>query len=447
MLGRRPLPSRRVPRIAIAALLAAAAPARADDRFAEVPRLPDWIRGVARYKAFVYPDEGRQENDRVRNQVEADLELAPSLDPLLPGLRAETLFRAVWDDEHLSAGVFDERDERRPIATFREAFLAWEHDALELRVGRQIFAWGKADLFNPTDTLNPRDYTDLLDNEKIGVDALTARWFASERLAVEAVFVPVLFTPNRLPPRGARYDLVPPDFPIRIADRDIPPDTLASSQYGVRLSGTVPEADLDWALTGHHGFDHWPNLKLRVRRLPQPPFFEPLLEPFYKKQDVAGLTLSRVFGPLEAHGEAGYFFHSERSEDEYVHYVAGGNWRKATLADDADELFLVLEYAGLAPTDRRAPGVIPGVWTTIFRSALLARARYSWNGGDLVVETTAALLLHGEDSQYVQAKAAYRVFEWLKLTVGTDILSGSKDSFFGQFRDDDRGFLFLEASF
>ncbi|HIC90170.1 MAG TPA: hypothetical protein EYP04_12320, partial [Anaerolineae bacterium] len=31
------------------------------------------------------------------------------------------------------------------------------------------YAWGKADAFNPMDQINPRDYLDVLENEKIGV--------------------------------------------------------------------------------------------------------------------------------------------------------------------------------------------------------------------------------------------------------------------------------------
>ncbi len=432
--------------LALVPALALAPAARGEQDAGALP-FPPWLHGAARYKLFAYPDAGRQRNDFVRNQIEADLDATPSFEEWVPGLRAEALFRAVWDDEGLSAGAFDDRAERRPIVNFREAFVAWERGPLEVRAGKQIFSWGKADLFNPTDTLNARDYSDLLDSEKIGSLALSARWFLSEAISIEAAWLPAFFIPHRLPPRGERFDLVPPDFPIEILERDLPPDTLASSQYGVRLFGTIPEIELDWALSAAHGFDHWPNLRLRLRRLDRPPFFAPALEPFFKRQDALGGSLARTLGPFEVHAEAAWFSHSERSEDEYVHAVAGANWRAVALVDEADEVFVTLEYASLIPTDRRAPGVLPGVWTEIFRSALLGRARYSYAGGEWTVEGTGALFLHGPDAQVWQVRASYRIFDWLFAAAGADQIAGSTESFFGQFRRDDRFFFFLEARF
>jgi hypothetical protein len=409
--------------------------------------LAPWVHGAVRYKGYFYPEGGRQKNDRARNQGEADLDLTPRLDEVTPGLRTEFLYRALYDDEELSAGAFNDRGIRRPILNLREAFFAYERERFEARVGKQIYSWGKADLYNPTDTLNARDYIDLLESEKIGAWSVSARVLGPGEVAFEAVAIPFFFIPARLPPRGARYDLVPPGLAIPIEDRDMPPGAWKTTQAGLRVSGTIAPLDLDWALTAYHGRDHVPNTRLHLKLVPVPPFGLPSLEPFYKREDVLGASVARAFSSFEAHAEGGYFFHGERDEDEYAAYVVGGNYRKADLFDPSDELFLVFEYAGQWVTDRSAPGVIPNVLSRVFRSAILARGRYSFSGGDLVLEATGVFLLYSKDSQYFQAKLAWRALDWLKLTLGWDVLAGPKNTFFGQFRDDDRAFAFLEVTF
>jgi len=73
------------------------------------------------------------------------------------------------------------------------------HPDLDLRVGRQVVAWGTADRLNPTSNISPYDLEDFLDlGERLGVDALRAR-FSAEPWSVEVDFVP-MFTPSVFPP-------------------------------------------------------------------------------------------------------------------------------------------------------------------------------------------------------------------------------------------------------
>ncbi len=423
-------------------LALAAAPAYARDPQDAPPGelLAPWVHGAARYKVFGYSDEGRQDNDLYRNQGEIDLDLTPSLTDFFPHTRLEALFRAVYDDEQLSEGAFNDRSRKRPVLNARELFVAVETETVEVRAGKQVFSWGKADIYNPTDTLNARDYTDPFDNEKIGGVSALARWLVAGdagELSLEGVLVPVWFIPTRLPPDGSRYDFVPPDLPVPLTSRDLPDDELSSTQWGARAQGTIRALDLDAAVSFFHGYDHEPNLRRAGMAL----------TPFYKREDVLGLSLARPIGRFEVHGEAGYFFHSPKAEAEYLEYVVGGNWRRSALLDEADELFLVLEYAAQAVTEGADPGVIESEFSRLFEQAILGRARYSFAGGDVTAEVTAILILEDDPNQYFQAKVAWRIRDWLKATVGADVLNGPGDSFFGQFSDDDRVFAFLEASF
>lgn len=71
---------------------------------------------------------------------------------------------------------------------------------MDIKVGRMIQSWGTADMFNPTDNLNARDFSDPLDysakvpNQMLEVDLYPADW-----LTLQFVWVPV-FKPANLPP-------------------------------------------------------------------------------------------------------------------------------------------------------------------------------------------------------------------------------------------------------
>jgi hypothetical protein len=70
---------------------------------------------------------------------------------------------------------------------------------LDLTVGKQIFAWGTADKFNPTNNLNPYDFEDVLDfGRKRGVIALKADFYLNSDNYFELALVPQ-FRPIGMP--------------------------------------------------------------------------------------------------------------------------------------------------------------------------------------------------------------------------------------------------------
>lgn len=75
-------------------------------------------------------------------------------------------------------------------ATPLENYVSWRADKFKLSAGYQIFAWGVADRKNPTDNLNPRDYTVGVNPDKIPVLSYDLVWYPTERVSMEGVFVP-----------------------------------------------------------------------------------------------------------------------------------------------------------------------------------------------------------------------------------------------------------------
>jgi hypothetical protein len=83
-------------------------------------------------------------------------------------------------------GSWDKLVRARPL----ENYVSWSPSGWKLSAGYQVFSWGLADKRNPTDNLNPRDYTVGVNADKIPVLAADAVWYPTDSLSIEAVFAP-----------------------------------------------------------------------------------------------------------------------------------------------------------------------------------------------------------------------------------------------------------------
>jgi hypothetical protein len=130
----------------------------------------------------------------------------------------------------------------------REAYVDVPTEAWDIRIGKQIIAWGRADRFNPTDNLTPRDFTLLVpevDEDRFGSLAAQATWHPTDTLSMIAIWLPD-FEPNVLPPAA------PPG--ITAAQR-IP---TSRRQWALKLDQSG--ANIDWSVSYFDGFNLNPDL-------------------------------------------------------------------------------------------------------------------------------------------------------------------------------------------
>ena len=68
-----------------------------------------------------------------------------------------------------------------PQVWINEGYVDFFLPSLDLRIGEQKLAWGKLDLFAPTDIVNPRRYTDpfvmSVEDQKIAIPAILASYY------------------------------------------------------------------------------------------------------------------------------------------------------------------------------------------------------------------------------------------------------------------------------
>jgi hypothetical protein len=119
----------------------------------------------------------------------------------------------VQDEDLTAAG------DRR--SRLREAYVDVDGERLHTRLGRQIIAWGRADRFNPTDNITPRDYELLSpqdDDQRHGVAGLQQKWFMSDEVAATLVVLPEFKSstlPRGLFPAGVSLAVTEPDVDLR----------------------------------------------------------------------------------------------------------------------------------------------------------------------------------------------------------------------------------------
>src|SRR5262245_13787130 len=160
--------------------------------------------------------------------------------------------------------------------------------SLDVRLGKQKFAWGKLDTYQPTDVLDPRRYTDPFVTEeedaKIGIPSMRASYFAPSfgpafptDMSFTLVWVPFPVA-TRFPLPGERWfppafagqpsvDVVLDDTPLHVREHLAggtarPAQQLDEGAVGTRLRGLY--ANADWALYYYRGPETLPAFDLPV---------------------------------------------------------------------------------------------------------------------------------------------------------------------------------------
>ncbi|MDJ0786201.1 MAG: hypothetical protein QNK05_05300 [Myxococcota bacterium] len=101
---------------------------------------------------------------------------------------ADTFFG--WEEEIHAFGLKRARDHRRWTTRIYRGFVTYEGERLELRLGRQLLAWGTGRIWNPTNRLTFVPPLSIEADQALGVDSLDARWRLSGFSYVQAVYAP-----------------------------------------------------------------------------------------------------------------------------------------------------------------------------------------------------------------------------------------------------------------
>lgn len=157
-------------------------------------------------------------------------------------------------------GLEDAAQEFPTELTLWEAYVdvyGFLSDNFDLRVGKQRLAWGTADKLNPTDNLNPDDFSDLVNfTNKIPTWAVKGTYYLGE-VTLTGVWLPSL-TPILLPRNGTSLFLGEQMSSFQNS-LTLPAPKLQNSMFGFKLASRF--GLWDYSLSYFNGYDDIPILR------------------------------------------------------------------------------------------------------------------------------------------------------------------------------------------
>jgi hypothetical protein len=336
---------------------------------------------------------------------------------------------------------FADHDRDRVYA--EELYADVTYKALDLRVGRQILAWGKADLVNPTDHLSPRDFTDPLesDDERLGV------WAVGPRLQLgdvrwEGAIVPI-FTGSIMPFGSSRWSPpFPPQVPnplnpgqmVRLTYEFVPPrepaTTFANVQYATRVSGSVR----GWDVSASY-FDGWEDVPRLGRELAISGAGSGTVRitPEHLRKRAVGGDVATVVRSFTLRCETAYIRPDPLQGPDHVQYVLGVERTFGDMLGSGGTFLLVQWIHSVLPGDFVAP---PLDFNYLFERATTVRVQHNVSAAAQVV--VEGVYEWARDGYYVQPAASYRFGDNVRVEGLVDLLGGRATEFFGLFADNRR---------
>jgi len=325
----------------------------------------------------------------------------------------------------------------------REAYVELKTDRFELRVGRQIFAWGRADAINPTANLSGEDLTLLTpetEDRKRGTTAIRGRYFLHS-FSITGIWLPE-FRPVRFPlpspPTGLTY---------LQGYRSWPADQFA---FRVEQTGSA----VDWSVSYFDGFDLLPDLAPAKAS----DDFDTIKINHHRIR-VIGADMAKNIGRYGLRAEGAYtstedsYHRDPFTKNPYVFAVFGGD------RTYRGELNLNLQYLLRYVVDYTPPNNGNGQLNVLAeQEAILSdqavrveqgmstRISNKWLHETLEGEF-AAVTYFSPKGVLIRPRVAYSVTDHWKLVIGGELYRGDKHSVFGLLRQNSVSYFEARYSF
>jgi hypothetical protein len=311
----------------------------------------------------------------------------------------------------------------------REGYAQTSPGNLDLRVGRQIIVWGRADKVNPTDVWSTRDYTLLApddDDQHLGVDTMQATWNAGPYRLV------ALWQPEW------RYPSYPiPPLPSGLTLRNISPADPAE-QVGFKLDHSGD--GLDWSVSYAHALDRTPDLKILSIATPGLP-----VGLIYRPVSVFGADAAVPIGQYGLRGEVAYTRTQNQDDPDAitkksnVFLVLGGertfdgelNINLQYLYRRAFDFVPFSSYGD--PTTRLLAEQVDLLSNQLGPAMQGASLRINYKALNETLEfEIAGVTWFNRGDSAIDPKVSYAVTDHLKAIIGGHLYRGPAESFFGR---------------
>ncbi len=387
------------------------------------------------------------------------------------------------NDPNLPLAFVSQRaeEDERILVEYRELYLDWSIDNLDLRIGRQIIIWEQLLGFRILDEINPLNFRefilpDLIDF-RIPLWTLKANYYTGS-YQIEALWIPEI-TPHKPAPPGSEWELFQ-----ELPGQKEPPQTFRNSEAGFRIKRIFQGLDL--AFSYFYTWDDFPTpfRKYTGFRFVTPPqkciptalqFDQPItdpdcgpvFQPQFKRMHIFGTAIMANLKSFILKGEASYIV---------------GKYFGTRLADlDGDNL---LDHDGALKRDHIRWGLevdsslfgyeyslAISQWIIFDHKAVFFQDQYdtfisfftrkTFISGALTGQVFFLYLINNEEI-LLKPKASYRLTDNIQLALGGDFFFGHEETllpdlaapandrlfqFVGTFVNRDRIFFEIKYSF
>ena len=326
-----------------------------------------------------------------------------------------------------------------------EGYVTIHFESADLRIGKQIVAWGRADGINPTDNLTPRDYAVMLpfeDDQRFGTVAVKLDASLSRDHTL-TVFASPFFAPSKIP--------LPAVGPTVV--EKAPARTLSNTEVGLKLNA-VGEG-LDWSVSYFRGFSLLPGMRL-VSDGPA----RPALELHYDRITALGADFARNYGRFGLRGEVVYINTADRRgidpsvKNPYLYWIAGVD---RTFLDNLNVNLQFFQRRIRRYHDPEAiadpvargiaiKGAIVGGQQDRLSNGISFRVSNKWLNDTLEAEIFSAVNFT-RDNSFTRLLLSYAFSDHWKGTVGADVYRGPTDTQFGSLKANRGAFAELRYGF
>jgi hypothetical protein len=322
----------------------------------------------------------------------------------------------------------------------REAYVDFERDALALRFGRQIVAWGRADGVNPTDKLAPKDFTLLShddESQRLGIDALKIRYALNPSIYLTAVAAQ--FTPHTTPQGALPANLVKAPEPT-------------GTEWAVKLDRAGQ--GLDWSVSYFDGYERFARYRLDAGLPPAPVF-----RADYERSRSVGADLALASGAWTWRAEVSHTAlrtdctQCTRDERRVTRAVLGAD------LDFAQTMNLNMQFIATRHWNYQDPTPAPGPLRALELGRNRLNAEYAAVESGLTFRLSDRLLndklkweigavfdLTGQ-SRLLRPRVHYALNDHVRLSAGIDFYEGDAQTYFGALTKNSLAFLMVSLVF
>jgi len=323
----------------------------------------------------------------------------------------------------------------------REAYFDYISDNWDVRIGRQIIIWGKADGLRITDVISPYDLTEFLardyDDIRMPVDAFMLR-FLREVMDIELIWLPI-FQSGILPGSGNPWVPGLPDFSsyssVDITNPQYPEKTVENSEFGGRIALYLPGVDV--AISS---FYTWNDLPLFNTHVSDDAFS--VSQDFYRYTCI-GADFSMSLSDFILRGEAAFYIDEQFSAQNPQYGIFKRNSLTALLGLDwypGNDLsvsvqiiddFIINYHKQIADDEHSCLSTL-NISKNLLRNTLKL--------------STFVYTSLGKSNMFNRSSVDYALTDEMHLLAGYDIFNGNS-GMFGQFKDNSEVWVKAKYSF